>query len=71
MNYECLGNAEPHVHWHLFPRFETDELRRVPIWIRPESERKVSLGENDRRALVASIQKEIAARFPDARIPRT
>ena len=20
MNYECLGNSEPHVHWHLLPR---------------------------------------------------
>lgn len=71
MNYECLGNSEPHVHWHLFPRYETDELRRGPIWMRPESERKVSLDESDRRALVASIQRELAARFADARIPRT
>jgi diadenosine tetraphosphate (Ap4A) HIT family hydrolase len=73
MNYECLGNSEPHVHWHLFPRqeSESDELRRGPIWMRPESERKISLGEDDRRALVASLRKEIAARFPDARIPRT
>jgi diadenosine tetraphosphate (Ap4A) HIT family hydrolase len=73
MNYECLGNSEPHVHWHLFPRqeSESDELRRGPIWMRPESERKISLGEDDRRALVASLRKEIAARIPDARIPRT
>ena len=71
MNYECLGNSEPHVHWHLLPRYETDELRRGPIWMRPESERKVSLDESDRRTLVASIQRELAARFPDARIPRT
>jgi diadenosine tetraphosphate (Ap4A) HIT family hydrolase len=71
MNYECLGNSEPHVHWHLLPRYETDELRRGPIWMRPESERKLSLDESDRRALVASIQRELAARFPDARIPRT
>ena len=71
MNYKCLGNSEPHVHWHLFPRYETDELRRGPIWMRPESERKVLLDETDRRALVASIRRELAARFPDAHIPRT
>jgi diadenosine tetraphosphate (Ap4A) HIT family hydrolase len=73
MNYECLGNSVPHVHWHLFPRqeSESDELRRGPIWLRPESERKVPLGEDERRALVAALRKEIAARFPDARIPRT
>jgi diadenosine tetraphosphate (Ap4A) HIT family hydrolase len=71
MNYECLGNSEPHVHWHLLPRQanEPDELRRAPIWLRPESERKVPLDENDRRALIASIRRQLAVRFPDARIP--
>jgi diadenosine tetraphosphate (Ap4A) HIT family hydrolase len=69
MNYECLGNGEPHVHWHLFPRYETDEMRGGPIWLRPESERKVTLDENDRRALIASIRSQLAIRFPDARIP--
>jgi diadenosine tetraphosphate (Ap4A) HIT family hydrolase len=71
MNYECLGNSEPHVHWHLLPRNENepDETRRVPVWLRPESERKVTLDENDRRALIASIRTQLATRFPDARIP--
>lgn len=71
MNYECLGNSVPHVHWHLFPRQanEADDLKRGPIWLRPESERKVLLDENDRRALIASLRKELAARLPDARVP--
>jgi diadenosine tetraphosphate (Ap4A) HIT family hydrolase len=69
MNYECLGNLEPHVHWHLLPRYETDEKRHGPIWLRPESERKVTLDENDRRALIGSIRHQLAIRFPDARIP--
>ena len=71
MNYECLGNSEPHVHWHLLPRNknEADELRRGPIWLRPESERKVTLDQNDRRALIDSIRRQLAVRFPDARIP--
>jgi diadenosine tetraphosphate (Ap4A) HIT family hydrolase len=69
MNYECLGNSEPHVHWHLLPRFETDEMRHGPIWMRPESERKVTLEGDDRRALIDSIRRQLAIRFPDARIP--
>jgi diadenosine tetraphosphate (Ap4A) HIT family hydrolase len=70
MNYECLGNSEPHVHWHLLPRqmSESDELRRGPIWLRPESERKVTLDQSDRRALIDSIRHQLALRFPDARI---
>ena len=69
MNYECLGNSEPHVHWHLLPRYETDEMRSDAIWMRPRSERKVTLDENDRRALIGSIRTQLALRFPDARIP--
>ncbi len=59
LNYECLGNAEPHVHWHVFPRYESDELRRSPVWARPESERKLALEEDDWRALMTSLRAEI------------
>jgi diadenosine tetraphosphate (Ap4A) HIT family hydrolase len=69
MNYECLGNGEPHVHWHLFPRYETDQMRGVPIWLRLESEQKILLDENDRRALIDSLRSQLAIRLPDARIP--
>ncbi len=72
MNYECLGNSEPHVHWHVFPRWasESDELRLGPIWRRPEAERKVELAAPDRRQLIHAIRTEIARLIPDARIPR-
>jgi hypothetical protein len=34
INYEILGNAEPALHAHLFPRYdaEPEELRRRPVW---------------------------------------
>jgi diadenosine tetraphosphate (Ap4A) HIT family hydrolase len=34
INYEILGNLEPALHVHLFPRFEaeSDELRTKPVW---------------------------------------
>jgi diadenosine tetraphosphate (Ap4A) HIT family hydrolase len=34
INYEILGNTEPELHAHIFPRFRTepDELRRGPAW---------------------------------------
>jgi|SRR5208282_1343496 len=69
MNYECLGNQEAHVHWHLLPRYADDNLRHAPVWIRPESERNLTLDDDDRRSLIAALRKQIHARFPDARIP--
>ena len=56
LNYECLGNQEPHVHWHVFPRYANDPMRLQPIWLRPEAERKVSLEDFDRRALIAALR---------------
>lgn len=34
INYEMLGNVEPALHAHLFPRFsdEPEELRLKPVW---------------------------------------
>ncbi len=34
INYEILGNSEPELHAHIFPRFdhEPDERRRLPVW---------------------------------------
>lgn len=69
MNYECLGNQEAHVHWHLLPRYESDDMRRMPIWVRPDAERKVTLSPEDRAALMSALREHLAARFPDARFP--
>lgn len=34
INYEILGNSEPELHAHIFPRYmrETEERRRMPAW---------------------------------------
>lgn len=62
LNYENLGNQEPHLHWHIFPRFADDALRLAPVWARPESERKVKLEDRERLALIASLRAELARR---------
>ncbi|MGY2229398.1 hypothetical protein HX780_15465 [Pseudomonas tolaasii] len=34
MNYEILGNFEPELHCHIFPRYasEPDDKRKMPAW---------------------------------------
>lgn len=35
LNYELLGNTEKtHVHWHIFPRKDTDPGPRGAVWLR-------------------------------------
>ena len=33
MNYSCYGNADPHIHWHLFPRYESDPDHLNHPWL--------------------------------------
>jgi diadenosine tetraphosphate (Ap4A) HIT family hydrolase len=67
LNYECLGNQEPHVHWHVFPRFAEDPLRLQPVWLRGENERKVILDDDERHRLIAILRDELARLLPAAR----
>jgi diadenosine tetraphosphate (Ap4A) HIT family hydrolase len=32
LNYELLGNGVAHLHWHLFPRYDTDAHPGGPVW---------------------------------------
>ncbi len=36
LNYELLGNSEPHLHWHLFPRYQS-EPTKSPVWVIDQS----------------------------------
>lgn len=32
LNYELLGNANAHLHWHIFPRQQDDSKSKGPVW---------------------------------------
>ncbi|MBQ8178195.1 MAG: HIT family protein [Clostridia bacterium] len=41
INYECLGNGDIHLHWHIFPRKKGDLLNygdngKGPVWWLPK-----------------------------------
>jgi len=67
LNHDCLGNAEPHVHWHIFPRYASDPMRRLPIWKRNEAEVTIALDEHDRRELIGALRTELGRLVPQAR----
>lgn len=53
MNFSCYGNAEPHVHWHLVPRFDDDPHPTKDPW--------QDAGRFNERLVSAEQAREIAA----------
>ncbi len=39
INLASLGNAVPHLHWHVIPRFRDDRHFPSPVWAAPQRER--------------------------------
>jgi len=58
MNYSCYGNAVEHVHWHIFPRYESDPDHRTHPWLRSDNFSK-HIGSHEMR--IANIAKIKAA----------
>lgn len=56
VNYLCLGNVVPHVHWHIVPRYRDDGRWGRAIGEEPE----VRLPDAEADALVASIRRALA-----------
>jgi len=40
INYEILGNTDPYLHAHIFPRYEweEEEQRKRPVWLYPREQ---------------------------------
>jgi len=58
INYELLGNMVPHMHWHLVPRFSSEQLWPRPIWAEPHDERL--LAPEEYRRSIARIREALA-----------
>lgn len=62
INLASLGNAVPHLHWHVIPRFADDRHFPAPIWA--EARRPASAFRPDvasaalRQAIVSALAEE-------------
>lgn len=61
INYEMLGNAEPALHAHVFPRYddESPELMKKPVWFY-DWERAPAFDPKADKPLVEAILRELA-----------
>ena len=62
MNYSCYGNLDPHIHWHLLPRYDSEPDCMNHPWLHSakfkdhliDSQAARSLGERIKENLVVS-----------------
>ena len=62
MNVASLGNAVPHLHWHLVARFEWDSHFPAPVWAGAQREAPAQRLEALARALPA-LENELLSRL--------
>lgn len=51
LNYELLGNSQPHLHWHIIPRYKNDPKPNYPIWSLSEKIRSAKKYRPDSKKL--------------------
>lgn len=59
MNYSCYGNAVPHIHWHLFPRYDSDPNREQVPWFYASEFEKHLIEEPAAQNLAAEIRAKL------------
>jgi len=62
INYEMLGNLEPALHAHVFPRYddEPEDLRTKAVWLYPQSAWQESAFDPERdRPVMDAIREQL------------
>jgi diadenosine tetraphosphate (Ap4A) HIT family hydrolase len=60
VNLASLGNAVPHLHWHVVPRHGDDRHFPKPIWAEPSRARAPRRRAPDRGTLAAALKTRLS-----------
>ncbi len=59
LNYSCFGNLVPHLHWHIFPRYESDPDRLEHPWLHSSEFPKHPTTDADRAELLPRLRSHL------------
>ena len=63
MNYSCYGNQIPHVHWHIFPRYESDPYHLNNPWLNSKQFEKHPIQEAEKIESIEKIRSKLNGRI--------
>lgn len=58
MNLESLGNVVDHIHWHFFPRYESDPDFKSPVWLQMDQFSGAKTGQDEAREVIKMLKAE-------------
>lgn len=61
INYECLGNVVPHIHWHVIPRHADDPEPKAPVWGWTPERLKGAASPEERALLIKRLREALEA----------
>ena len=59
INYECLGNVVPHVHWHVIPRHASDPTPTQAVWGWSAESLRGTMSQHERGEMVERIRASL------------
>lgn len=59
MNMCSLGNVVDHIHWHFFPRYESDEQFKNPPWLQMQLFDTAKTTEEQRTEFIGKIKVQL------------
>jgi diadenosine tetraphosphate (Ap4A) HIT family hydrolase len=61
INVEIMGNAVPHLHWQIVPRYRTDGRWGAPIWTTTRAEMpRTTLDPSERAGLAQRLEAAVS-----------
>ena len=59
INHACYGNAVPHIHWHIFPRYESDSDHLNHPWIHAQKFKDHEIDPQTARAIAQQVRANL------------
>ncbi len=58
MNLSSLGNVVDHIHWHFFPRYESDPQFKNPPWLQMQEFDGARVTQDEAREVINMLKAE-------------